>query len=80
MLGVTAYEIEELKEEVLDLIMTMEYWTGNNDEEFWKVKYQASPLLKQLKPVLNHDEFEELYEKYEQAIIWVEGDHYKVDV
>lgn len=66
----TEYEIEELKEEVLDLIMTMEYWPGNNDEEFWKVKYQTLPLLKQLKPVLSDDEFEELYEMYEQAIMW----------
>lgn len=69
----TEYEIEELKAEALDLIMTMAYWTGNNDEEFWKVKYQALPLLKQLKPVLDDTEFEELYEMYEQAIIWVEG-------
>lgn len=69
----TEYEIEELKAEALDLIMTMAYWSGNNDEEFWKVKYQALPLLKQLKPVLDDTEFEELYEMYEQAIIWVEG-------
>ena len=66
----TEYEIHELKEEVLDLIMTMEYWTGNNDEEFWAVKYKTLPLLKQLKQVLNDDEFEELYEMYEQAIMW----------
>lgn len=76
----TEYEIEELKEEALDLIMTMVYWPGNNDEEFWKVKYQTFPLLKQLKPVLNNAEFEELYEMYEQAIICVEGCPYKVDV
>lgn len=69
----TEYEIEELKAEALDLIMTMSYWPGNNDEEFWKVKYETLPLLKQLKPVLNDTEFEELYEMYEQAIIWVEG-------
>ena len=30
----TEYEIEELKAEALDLIMTMSYWPGNNDEEF----------------------------------------------
>lgn len=75
----TEYEIEELKAEALDLIMTMAYWPGNNDEEFWEVKYKALPLLKQLKPVLNNDEFEELYDMYEQAIMWVEGYHYKVD-
>lgn len=69
----TEYEIEELKAEVLDLIMTMAYWPGNNDEEFWAVKYEALPLLKQLKPVLDEDEFEDLYKMYEQAIIWVEG-------
>ena len=69
----TEYEIEELKAEALDLIMTMEYWPGNNDEEFWKVKYEVLPLLKQLKPVLDDTEFEELYEMYEQAIIWVEA-------
>lgn len=69
----TEYEIEELKAEALDLIMTMAYWTGNNDEEFWEIKYKTLPLLKQLKPVLNKDEFEELYEMYEQAIIWVEA-------
>lgn len=69
----TEYEIAELKEEALDLIMTMAYWPGNNDEEFWAVKYETWPLLKQLKLVLNDAEFEELYEMYEQAIIWVEG-------
>ena len=53
--------------------MTMAYWPGDNDEQFWEVKYRALPLLKQLKPVLNNDEFEELYEMYEQAIIWVEA-------
>ncbi|WP_126939553.1 hypothetical protein [Veillonella sp. VA142] len=68
----TEYEIEELKAEALDLIMTMAYWTGNNDEEFWEIKYKTLPLLKQLKPVLNKDEFEELYDMYEQAIIWVD--------
>lgn len=66
----TEYEIAELKEEALDLIMTMAYWPGNNDEEFWAVKYKTLPLLKQLKQVLNDDEFEELYEMYEQAIMW----------
>lgn len=69
----TEYEIEELKAEALDLIMTMVYWPGDNDEQFWEVKYRALPLLKQLKPVLNNDEFEELYEMYEQAIICVEA-------
>ena len=69
----TEYEIAELKEETLDLIMTMAYWQGDNDERFWEVKYKTLPLLKQLKPVLNANEFEELYEMYEQAIIWVEG-------
>lgn len=69
----TEYEIAELKEEALDLIVTMAYWTGNNDKDFWEVKYKALPLLKQLKAVLNEDEFEELYDMYEQAIIWVEG-------
>lgn len=69
----TEYEIEELKAEALDLIMTMAYWTGNNDKDFWEVKYNTLPLLKQLKAVLNEDEFEELYDMYEQAIIWVEG-------
>ena len=59
--------------------MTMAYWPGNNDEQFWEIKYKALPLLKQLKAVLNDDEFEELYEMYEQAIICVEGYHYKVD-
>ena len=73
MLCMTEYEIAELKEEALDLIMTMAYWPGNNDEQFWEIKYKALPLLKQLKAVLNEDEFEELYEMYEQAIIWVEG-------
>lgn len=69
----TEYEIEELKAEALDLIMTMAYWPGNNDEKFWAVKYKTLPLLKQLKPVLNDAEFEELYEMYKQAIIEVEG-------
>lgn len=76
----TEYEVEELKAEVLDLIMTMAYWPGNNDEKFWEMKYKTLPLLKQLKPVLNKDEFEELYDMYEQAIIWVEGYPYRVDV
>lgn len=66
----TEYEIHELKEEVLDLIMTMAYWTGNNDEEFWDVQCNTWPLLKQLKPFLNDDEYEELYEMYSQSIMW----------
>lgn len=70
----TEYEIAELKEEALDLIMTMAYWPGNNDEEFWAVKYETLPLLKQLKPVLDEDEFKELYDMYEQAIIYVQGE------
>lgn len=69
----TEYEIAELKEEALDLIVTMAYWQGDNDERFWEVKYKTLPLLKQLKPVLNANEFEGLYKMYEQAIIWVEG-------
>lgn len=66
----TEYEVEELKAEVLDLIMTMEYWPGNNDEKFWDIQCKTWPLLKQLKPVLNEDEYKKLYEMYEQAIMW----------
>ncbi|WP_127010517.1 hypothetical protein [Veillonella sp. CHU594] len=66
----TEYEVEELKAEVLDLIMTMAYWPGNNDEKFWDIQCNTWPLLKQLKPVLNEDEYEKLYKMYEQAIMW----------
>lgn len=66
----TEYEVEELKAEVLDLIMMMEYWPCNNDEKFWDIQCKTWPLLKQLKPVLNEDEYEKLYEMYEQAIMW----------
>lgn len=65
----TEYEVEELKVEVLDLIMTMEYWTGNNDEKFWDVQTNIWELLKQLKPFIGNDEYEELYDMYEQAIM-----------
>ena len=66
----TEYEIAELKEEVLDLIMTMAYWPCNNDQKFWDIQCNTWPLLKQLKPVLNEDEYKKLYEMYEQAIMW----------
>lgn len=65
----TEYEVEELKVEVLDLIMTMEYWTGNNDEKFWDVQTNTWELLKRLKPFIGNDEYEELYDMYEQAIM-----------
>ena len=66
----TEYEVEELKAEVLDLIMTMTYWPGNNDEKFWDVQTNTWELLKRLKPSISDNEYEELYDMYEQAIMW----------
>ena len=55
-LDMTEYEIEELKTEALDLIMTMVYWPGNNDEKFWDIQCNTW--------------YKKLYEMYEQAIMW----------
>ena len=66
----TEYEIEELKAEALDLIMTIAYWPGNNDEKFRDVQTKTWELLKRLKPLISDSEYEELYEMYELAIMW----------
>ena len=66
----TEYEIEELKAEALDLIMTMAYWPGNNDEKFRDVQTKTWELLKRLKLLISDSDYEELYEMYELAIMW----------
>ncbi len=66
----TEYEIEELKAEALDLIMTMAYWPGEHDEQFKEVMDKAWDLLVKLRPFISEYEYWELEDYYSQAIIW----------
>ncbi|WP_127068946.1 hypothetical protein [Veillonella sp. 3891] len=66
----TEYEIHELKEEVLDLTVTMAYWQGEHDEKFKEVMDKAWELLVKLRPFISEYEYWELYDYYDQAIIW----------
>ncbi len=66
----TEEEIKEAKEELNDLTLTMAYWQGENDEKFKEVMDKAWNLLEKLRPEISEYEYWELYDYYEQAIIW----------
>ena len=66
----TKEEIKAAKEELNDITLTMAYWQGENDKKFKEAMDRAWNLLEKLRPEISEYEYWELYDYYEQAIIW----------